>query len=889
MHVESIRAIYGPNVYSSLPVLVMKLDLEDLAGKESYELPGFNDRLISLLPGVHEHVCGLGRRGGFVERLEGGTWFGHIVEHVALELTDAVGIPVNRGKTLAAGEPGKFLVAVAFQSEPAMRALLRTAVELVQALVDNKPYPLDEKIAEARELAERSSLGPSTQAILDAADARNIPWTRLDTESSLCRLGFGIHSRYVEATISGQTGAVAVDIASNKHLTKALLREAGLPAPMGEVATTREEALAAFEKIGAPVVVKPLDGNQGRGVFLNLQTADEVAEAFECASDHSRRVVIEELFRGRDYRVLVVNGRMVAASEKTPAHVIGTGTHRIRELIDITNRDPRRSEHHSKALSSIKVDPVMEAYLRRHGRSLDTVPAAGETVWLRESANLSTGGEARDVTDAVHPTMARMCERAARTIGLDICGIDFVVPDISQAWDGTGGIIEINAAPGIRMHEFPSEGKPRRAAAAIVDMLFPPPSDGRIPLISITGTNGKTTTTRMIAHAIGSTGKVVGTTSTDNIRINGVEVATGDMTGPWSARVVLSDPSVEVAVLETARGGIVRSGLGYDWADIGVITNIQPDHIGQDGIESVEDILRIKSLVAERVRQGGTIVLNADDPLLATLAENERIARLPRNIVFFSLGENRGIVDEHVARGGTAYVLNGEWIEEISAGSVKRIVRAAELPCTVGGFADFQIANVMATIAVCRAYGMSQKAIVSALMNFNTGTHNDGRLNIYAFGSSAVVLDYGHNPMAIQAIGRMLSRLGADRTTAVLGLPGDRAQQLIEMTAVTAARHFDRLVLREDKDLRGRQPGEMLNLMRRAIAAECPECEVQVIPDELEAFKWVVRGMSPGEAVVAFCEHKQKLAEWLETQPVRPLTDLGSLVTLFRHRLRIPA
>src|SRR3954453_6748936 len=489
MKILNIRTIPGPNVYSHQPVLVMKLDLEDLAGRESYELPGFIDRLLQLLPGCYEHYCGLGRRGGFVERLRGGTYFGHIVEHVALELTDAVGISTNRGKTVDAGEPGCYLVTVTYKSEEGMKALLKTAVELVQALVDDRPYRLEASIEAARELVGKYDLGPSTRAIVNAAEQRSIPWARADRDS-LVRLGYGKYSRYIRGTISGTTSAIAVDIASDKELTKQLLRAAALPAPHGCVVRTREEAIPCLTEAPTPVVGKPLDGNQGKGVSLNLSSPEEVGEGFDAAVAISPAVIVEEMLRGLDFRVVIVNGRMVAAAQRIPAHVWGDGKHTIRDLIDLANKDPRRGKDHEKPLTRITADPIALAILKKYGRSLDDIPADTEMVILRESANLSTGGSARDVTDEVHPTVRRICERAAAAIGLDICGIDLVAPDIKQPFT-SGGIVEVNASPGIRMHHFPSEGKPRDVGAAIVEMLFPADQPSRIPIFSITGTNGQ--------------------------------------------------------------------------------------------------------------------------------------------------------------------------------------------------------------------------------------------------------------------------------------------------------------------------------------------------------------------------------------------------------------
>lgn len=887
MRIERVRDIQGPNVYSHDPVLVMTLDLEDLAGKESYEVPGFVDRLLATLPGVQEHYCGLGRPGGFVERLRGGTWFGHIVEHVALELTDALGISVNRGKTVSAGEPGKFLVAVAYKSEPGMRFLLDIAVELVQALVDDRPYPLEARLEEGRRIVENAAYGPSTQAIVSAAERRGIPLERL--EDGLVRLGYGRRSRLIQAAMSGETSSIAVDIAGNKQLTRQLLEKAALPAPAGRLVRSPEEAIDAARYFGGPVVVKPLDGNQGKGVTLNLTEPADIALAYKNACQYSSQVVVERLARGRDYRVTVVNGRTVAASEKTPAHVIGDGKHSIAELVEIANQDPRRGDNHSKPLSKIACDAIVDAFLARTGRTMETVPVAGEMVLLRESANLSTGGEARDVTDEVHPEIAEMCERAARVIGLDICGIDLVTPDISQPWCGEGGIIELNAAPGLRMHHYPASGQPRDVGGAIVDMLFPDGSNGRIPIIAITGTNGKTTTTRMMGHVLCATGKTVGMTTTDGIWIDCKEVARGDMTGPWSARVVLHDPSVDYAVLETARGGIVRSGLGYDWSDVGVLTNVHADHLGQDGIETVDDVLRIKALVAERVRENGTLVLNADDERLSRLPDDPRISRLPRQIVFFSLEANNLVVGRHLADGGTAYLLKGDWIEEHHGDSSRRLVRASELPFTFHGTAEFQIANAMACIAACRAAGVAIETIIPALMGFNNGAQNEGRVNVYRYRDALLVLDYGHNTHAIEAVSRMVKRWGARRATAVLGLPGDRTDALVRDAARAAARAFDRIIIREDLDLRGRRPGEVASLIESTVLENLLPSQIEVVHDELQAIQRALDQMEPGDAVLSFCDRKYEVNELLLAHGAVRCDDPAWIRDFAESRQTIPA
>jgi cyanophycin synthetase len=633
--------------------------------------------------------------------------------------------------------------------------------------------------------------------------------------------------------------------------------------------------------VANPLVIKPLDGNQGRGVSLNLTTADQVREAFDLAREISSKVIVEEMFRGNDYRVVVVGGRMVAAAQRIPAHVWGDGRHTVRELIDLANHDPRRGDHHEKPMTKIHTDPLVIAILKRHGRTLDAVPATGEMVLLRESANLSTGGEARDVTDRVHPTIRRACERAARVVGLDVCGVDLVVDDISQPVTG-GGIVEVNAAPGIRMHHFPAEGTPRDVGGAIVDMLYPHGAPTRIPVVSITGTNGKTTVTRMIAHVLGSTGKTVGMTTTDGIWIGGDAVVDGDTTGPWSANVVLSDPAVDVAVLETARGGIMRGGLAYDWSDVGVITNIQADHFGQDGITSLDDIADVKRLVAERVREGGTLVLNADDAMVVTQASHPSVQRVHKQIVYFSLLANNATIHAHVIQGGTAYVVDGGWVEERTSEDTARLMVVNALPCTLGGTATFQVANVLAAIAAARAAGASRKDVM-ALAGFSLCEHGAGRLNVFQIGGGYAVVDYAHNPAAIAALCGTASKWNVSRLTVVLGVPGDRNDELIKASA-RAVNGVDRVIVREDENTRGRQRGGVADILAGVLRDEAPGVPVQIVLDELEAVSAAATTMQPGEAVLLLCERVDGVIERLAKHGATPAANLHAIV---KGRLRV--
>jgi cyanophycin synthetase len=863
MKINQIRTLSGANVYSHAPVLLMRLDLEELNGKESRDIPGFIDRLVESLPGLRHHHCSKGRPGGFIERLQEGTYFGHAVEHVALELTVLADMATTHGKTRYAGEPGIYNVAIEYKAEQATRYLLEKAVAIIEALVRGEALALDELISEAKQIAAETELGPSTRSITDAAERRGIPWMRL-SEGSLVQLGYGKARRYVQAAVTEQTSAIASEMASDKDLTKAILKKAFIPVPKGQVVGTAEEALAAFEELGPPVVVKPLDGRQGMGVSLNLFSPEEVIRAFEIAREFSRSVLIEEQLEGGNFRVLVVGGKMIAASERLPCHVTGDGMHTVGELIEIENRNPLRGEGHEKPLTQIKTDDVLRAFLAKQGISLDFVAGEGEMVRLRDGMNLSTGGTAIDVTDVVHPSVARLCERAARTVGLDVCGIDLVTEDITLPVQAHGGIIEVNAAPGLRMHLFPSRGKPRDVGKAIVDMLYPDGASGRIPIISTTGTNGKTTVTRMIGHALSEAGKVVGMTTTDGIYIGGETIVEGDTTGPVSARTVLADSTVEVAVLETARGGIVRRGLGYDWADIAIMTNVKADHIGQDGIETVDDILYIKSLVAERVREGGTLILNADDERLARLPASDAVGRINKRIVYFSLHADGSLIAKHRSEGGLAYFARDGWIVEANGDKELAIIEIATMPVTMASAASFQVANAMAAIAACRAYGLGEQQIAAAMQSFRSEIHNPGRANIYEINGGHVMIDYGHNPAAFKAVCHMAAQLRAARVTGIIGVPGDRDDSVIIEAGRVAAKGFHRLLVKEDKDLRGRRRGEVAGLLCQSVSQTAPDRHCQVILDECEALDQELARLQQGDLIVIFFDQMGAVLKTLE-------------------------
>lgn len=875
MNIHHIRTVQGPNIYRHDPLLVVTLAFDPDVDR-SAAIPACLDRLIPLLAQpAHSVVVSAD---GWADHLRTCQDWPHLIAQVVQHLSRLVGIPAAWTKVVPADQPHRARLIVAHQADGGTRALCSTALELLKAVQAGDGFPLGQQLAAVREVIAETELGPSTRAIVEAAQQRGIPVARLN-DAGLVQLGYGKQRRYIQAAMSDGTSAVGMEIASDKALTKALLDRAAIPVPNGRVVQTADEAVAALGALGAPVVVKPLDGRQGRGVSLDLHTAEEVRTAFGLAQEFGSAVMVEELFCGRNYRLLVVGGKLVAASERLPAQVVGDGRHSLQQLIEITNADPRRGNGHEKPLTRIVPDPIMLAHLEQIGLTLDSVPGAGHVVVLRPNANLSTGGTAIDVTDVVHPELRRMCERAARTIGLDICGIDLVVPEITTAYNGQGGIIEVNAAPGLRMHQFPSTGRGRDVGKAIVDNLFPPPATGRIPIVSITGTNGKTTTTRMIGHVLAATGKAVGMTTTDGIWIDGACVTRGDTTGPISARTVLADPGVEIAVLETARGGIVRSGLGYDWSDVAVLTNIQPDHIGQDGITSVADLVHIKALVAERVRPGGTLVLNADDPQLLQIAADPQICCVEKELIYFSLNPRNSVIQHHCATGGRAFVFKDGWLVELQGRHEQRLLAAATIPVTLDGTAHFHIANALAAMAACRAVGVAQ-ADLGALGEFGGVQTNPGRTNLYRVGEGYVLIDYGHNPDAFTAICAMTTRWQGRRITGIVGVPGDRADSVITQAAQVAACGFESIIIREDHDLRGRKPGEVADMVFEAMQAYLPEGSCTIIHDEAAALSMALDTMIPDEVIVMFYDSWEVVQAVLNKYEAIPATRLEPVMSL---------
>ncbi len=885
LKILSTRVYRGPNVWSYEPAIHLTVDLGGLEDFPTDRIDGFTDRLVELLPGLENHTCSRGHKGGFVERLREGTWLGHVAEHVALQLQQEAGHDLRRGKTRAdKSRAGVYNVIYGFLDERVGLAAGELAVQLVNDLVAHTegfdfPAELDGFLSRA----SRFAFGPSTNAIVEEAASRDIPWTRLNS-ASLVQLGHGVHAQRIRATMTSQTSALAVDIAGDKNLTTKLLASAGLPVPQAETVRTADGAAVAARRIGFPVVVKPLDGNHGRGVCLNLASEQDVRDAFPIAYEQSRRgvVQVESFITGKDYRCLIVGGRMAAIAERVPAHVTGDGSHTVAELVDITNSDPRRGVGHEKVLTRIKVDDAAIELVRDQGYAMDDVPPAGEMVKLALTGNMSTGGISVDRTFDAHPDNIEIAEEAARMIGLDVAGIDFICPDITAPVRETGGAIcEVNAAPGFRMHTHPTVGEPQFIAKPVVDLLFPPGAPSRVPIVAVTGTNGKTTTSRMLAHIMKGLGRKVGMTSTDGIVVDERLVIRADASGPRSARMVLQNPRVDFAVMEVARGGILREGLGYDRNDIAVVTNIQADHLGMRGVDSLEDLARVKSVVVEAVPRDGYAVLNADDPLVRQMRR-----RCSGTIVWFSMeppgSAVREFIDERCRRGARAVVLEpsdrGEMIVLKQGRRSMPLAWTHLLPSTFGGAARMNVANALAAAGAAFAAGAPLHDIRQGLRTFTTSYYlSPGRLNLVEVKGAEVFVDYCHNPPGMERLGEFVEKYveqkqgrTAERISriGVVGAAGDRRDDDIRELARIAARHFDVLILREDQNLRRREPGAAAALLAegaKEAIADGARCRiVEIVPDELEAIRHAIHRANPSDVVVLCVDQHAKVLAELE-------------------------
>ncbi len=850
MNIIDIKVMKGPNYWSVRrhKLIVMRLDLEDMEQKPTDKIDGFLERLKKLMPSMQSHRCSEGCDGGFFMRVKEGTWMGHVIEHIALEIQTLAGMDVGFGRTRETSTPGIYHVVFSYYEESAGIYAAKAAVKIAQALADNVPYDLTDDIQKMKELREDERLGPSTGSIVEEAIKRKIPYIRLN-KSSLVQLGYGVNQKRIQATIASTTSSIAVEIACDKEDTKNILSAAEIPVPKGLICVDHEDLELAIKKIGYPIVTKPIDGNHGKGATTDIKNWDEAVVAFEAAKKYSRKIIVEKFITGFDHRILVINYKFICAAKRTPAAVLGDGKSTIQQLIDKVNEDPRRGFGHEKVLTSIKVDSFTEKILADKNLTLESVLSKGEELWLKPTANISTGGTATDVTDLVHPSNIFMCERIARIIGLDICGIDIMAENLSEPLSENGGaILEVNAAPGFRMHLEPTEGLPRNVAEPVIDMLYPPGSSARIPIIAISGTNGKTTTTRMMAHIAKQMGYKVGYTTTDGVYIQNQLMMKGDCTGPVSAEFILKDPTVDFAVLECARGGILRAGLGFHNCDIAIVTNVAADHLGLQGIDTLEQLARVKAVTPESVLPTGYAILNADDDLVYKMKEG-----LDCKVALFSLDENNPRIKEHCKAGGLAAVYENGFITIMKGTWKIRIDRAANFPITFGGKAEFNIANVLPVVLASHIRNFKIEDVKQALETFvPSAAQTPGRMNMFHFKNFTVMVDYAHNTHGIMAIGKFVKQVEATKRIGVIAGVGDRRDEDTISLGAAAAEIFDEIVIRQDRNLRGKSEQEIIDLILKGIKSVDANKKVTVFKQEKESIDFVIKN-APKGAFITIC------------------------------------
>jgi cyanophycin synthetase len=852
MKIVEIKTLRGPNYWSNYrkKLIVMKLDLEDLEELPTNKIKGFGERLEKVLPSMIKHRCSKDHEGGFFERVREGTWMGHVIEHIALEIQSLAGMECGFGRTRGTGDKGVYNVVFSYTEEAVGVYAAKASVRIADAIVNGTEYDLDTDVVTMRKMRESERFGPSTASIVDEAVARDIPFIRLNGES-MVQLGYGKNQVRFRATMTDRTSSIAVDLASNKDETKRMLEAAAIPVAKGMCILRESEVAEAIDKIGFPLVFKPLDGNHGKGASINVRTAEAALLAFEHAKKYSRKIIVEKFISGSDFRVLIINNRFIAAALRKPAHVIGDGKQNIQQLIDNENKDPRRGYGHENVLTEISVDKETMDQLEKNKYTLETVLKKGELCYLKGTANLSTGGTSTDVTDIVHPHNIFICERISRIIGLDICGIDIMATNLNEPLELTGGVVlEVNAAPGFRMHLAPAIGLPRNVAAPVIDMLYPPGKSCRIPIIAVTGTNGKTTTTRLIAHIVKNNGYRVGFTTSDGIYVQNSLLTKGDTTGPISAEFILKDPTVEFAVLETARGGILRSGLGFGRCDVAVVTNIQEDHMGLSDIHTLKDMANVKGVVARAVKKDGYVVLNADNEHCASISKT-----VDCNVAYFSLDENNPIIKEHCRTGGIAAIYENGFIT-IKKGEWKfRVEKASLIPLTFGGKVTFMIYNVLAATLATYVYGFTIEDIKTNLETFiPSAAQTPGRMNIFDFKEYKVLIDFAHNADGFRGIKEYLTTIDSPYKIGIITGTGDRRDDDIRDMGRISAEMFDHIIIRQDKFLRGRLAEDIVKLLVEGIQEIDPKQSYEYIPKEVEALKHALSLAKPGTFVTALSD-----------------------------------
>jgi cyanophycin synthetase len=847
MEIRRILTLRGPNIWSRHPVLEAWVDLQGLKDSPSDSIPGFNDRLMSWLPSMIEHRCSVGERGGFFQRLRDGTYPAHVLEHITIELQTLAGTNVGFGKARETSEEGVYKVVVRYRDEQLARACLFTARELLLSAIHDRPFDVDAEVKRLRLLADRCCLGPSTAAIVAAAEARGIPARRLNT-GSLVQLGYGVKQRRIWTAETDRTSAIAESIAQDKELTKTLLRAGGIPVPEGRLVTDAADAWEAATELGLPVVVKPRDGNHARGVFTNLVSRTQVESAFPFAEREGNGVLVERFAPGNEHRLLVVGNRLVAAARGEAAYIVGDGRRTVAQLIEEDlNSDSRRGEDESFPLSLIEFDAITLMQLERQGYAPDSIPPQGATILVQRNDNLAI-----DVTDEVHPSVAAHAVLAAQIVGLDVAGLDVVVENISQPLESQGGVIvEVNAGPGLVMHLKPSEGRPRPVGEAIVDTLFPSGEDGRIPIACVTGTNGKTTVTRLLSHLLRSTGRAVGMTCTEGIYVNGRTIELGDCSGPRSARKVLLNPHVEAAVFEIARGGILREGLGFDRCDVAVVTNIaDADHLGLAYIDTPEQMFTVKRCGVDVVRPTGFAVLKADDPLVAEMGP-----LCAGEVIFFAIDETHPVMSAHRDAGKrAAFVRSGQLV--LARGDEEFVlVPIDEIPLTRGGVAEFQIENALAAAAAGWALDLAPDVLRQGLRSFRGDRHDlPGRFNVLAAGEATVIVDDCHNSSALAAIIRTLDRFPHERRTVVYSVGDGRRDVDVIRQGEQLGSAFDRVLLYEDVSASNRSEGEIASLLRLGLARGSRVTDIREIREHRQAVTAALDEAIPGDLIVVQTE-----------------------------------
>ncbi len=864
MRILKTQVLRGPNVWSNYrnKLIQVRLDLEEMDQLPTDKIDGFCDRLKAMIPSMIEHECSEGERGGFFSRVERGTWLGHVMEHIALEIQSLAGMEAGYGRTRETNTKGVYNLVFTYEIEQAGLYAATAAFRIIDALSKSEPYDITEDIDELKLLKRRFGLGPSTLSIVKEAEKRGIPWTRLGNNSKI-QLGYGINQKQFQATMTCNTSNTAVNIAGDKDDTKKLLAQAMIPVAKGDICSDELGLKAIIESIGFPIVIKPLNGNQGKGATINIENYENAKLALEESKRYSHYAVVEQFIAGSDFRLLVIDGRFVAAAKRVPAHVIGDGNSSIRELIEDVNIQPGRGEGHEASMTKIKFDKDTYFQLQKYEYTIESVPAENEILYLKSTANLSTGGTAEGMTDDIHPENIFMAERIAKIIGLDVCGIDVMASNISQPMRQTGGVVlEVNAAPGFRMHLEPSKGTPRNVAKAVVDMLYPKDSESRIPLFAITGTNGKTTTTRLLAHIAKTAGYHPGYTTTDGIYIGDYKIQDGDTTGPVSGSLILRDPTVDFAVLETARGGLLRGGLCFNHCDVGIITNIAEDHLGLNDIHTLRDLARVKAVVARSVKETGWAILNAEDKYCRLIAET-----LDCNVAFFAMDEQNEVIQRQIMNGVHVAVFENNHITIIEGKNRIIIDSVSNIPLTENGTCRFMIANILAATLAAYSWGFTQMQVQQALQSFVPSYElTPGRMNLFEFNDYKVLVDYAHNPHGLLAMKDYLSQVSANRKIGIIAGIGDRRDEDTIELARIAASMFDHIIVRQEHSLRGRTIDEINDLIVKGIKSISDLVTYDLIAEEAASIAYALDIAQPGDFIVALSDQHQLVVDIIKAK-----------------------